>query len=220
MKKAIMFYSKYIFDEGGNGTGADGAQETGAGTGGTNGTGAGTGGAQGGESQDGAADPADEKKYSDKDLDEIIGKKFAQWQKKQAKAVDEAKKYEQMTAEEKQQARLNELQQRIDEMEAKETRGKMAASVRKTLNDEGVIVDDTIVDALIRKDAEETKTAVTAFLESFKKAVTQAAKTAYGRKAPAAGSGPTGMTREQIMKIADPIERQKAIRENMDAFKN
>ena len=26
MKKAIMFYSKYIFDEGGNGTGTDGAQ--------------------------------------------------------------------------------------------------------------------------------------------------------------------------------------------------
>ena len=213
MKKAIMFckahvYNKFIFDEGG--TGADGAK-------GSESVAQGTGD-KGGE--DNEPDPADEKKYSDKDLDEIIGKKFAQWQKKQAKAVDEAKKYEQMTAEEKQQARLNELQQRIDEMEAKETRGKMAASVRKTLNDEGVIVDDTIVDALIRKDAEETKTAVNAFLESFKKAVTQAAKTAYGRKAPAAGSGSTGMTREQIMKIADPIERQKAIRENMDAFKN
>lgn len=208
MKKAIMFYAKYVFDEDGGAAGADGAQGAESGAQGT--------GDKGGEEPD----PADEKKYSDKDLDEIIGKKFAAWQKKQAKAVDEAKKYEQMTAEEKQQARLNELQKRIDEMEAKETRGKMAASVRKTLNDEGVIVDDTIVDALIRKDAEETKTAVTAFLESFKKAVTQAAKTAYGRKAPAAGSGSTGMTREQIMKIADPIERQKAIRENMDAFKN
>ena len=208
MKKEIMFYAKYVFDEGTGADGADGAQGA-------------ENGAQGtGEAKNDAQDPADEKKYSDKDLDEIIGKKFAQWQKKQAKAVDEAKKYEQMTAEEKQQARLNELQQRIDEMEAKETRGKMAASVRKTLTDEGVIVDDTIVDALIRKDAEETKTAVNAFLESFKKAVTQAAKTAYGRKAPAAGSGATGMTREQIMKIADPIERQKAIRENMDAFKN
>ena len=210
MKKAIMFYTKYVIDEGTGAAGAQGAENGAQGT-----------GDKGGEDKGGnEPDPADEKKYSDKDLDEIIGKKFAAWQKKQAKAVDEAKKYEQMTAEEKQQARLNELQQRIDEMEAKETRGKMAASVRKTLTDEGVIVDDTIVDALIRKDAEETKTAVNAFLESFKKAVQQAAKTAYGRKAPAAGSGATGMTREQIMKIADPIERQKAIRENMDAFKN
>lgn len=215
MKKAIMFckahvYNKFIFDEGG--TGADGAQGAESGAQGA--------GDKGGEDKGGAADPADEKKYSDKDLDEIIGKKFAAWQKKQEKAVDEAKKFEQMTAEEKQQEKLNALQKRIDEMEAKETRGKMAATVRKTLNDEGIVVDDTIVDALIRKDAEETKAAVTAFMASFKKAVTQAAKTAYGRKTPAAGSGSTGMTREQIMKIADPIERQKAIRENMDAFKN
>lgn len=214
MKKAIMFckahvYSRFIFDDGGTG-----------GSGGNGDQGGHDTGDKGGEDKGGnEPDPADEKKYSDKDLDEIIGKKFAAWQKKQEKAVDEAKKLEQMTAEERQQERLNALQAKVDEMEAKETRAKMAATVRKTLTDEGVIVDDTIIDALIRKDAEETKTAVTAFLASFKKAVTQAAKTAYGRKAPAAGSGSTGMTREQIMKIADPIERQKAIRENMDAFK-
>ena len=36
----------------------------------------------------------DEKKYSDADLDKIIGKKFAAWQEKKEKEVEEAKNLE------------------------------------------------------------------------------------------------------------------------------
>ena len=41
-------------------------------------------------------DPEDEKKYSDKDVNKIINRKFAEWEKKKQKEDDEAKKLAKM----------------------------------------------------------------------------------------------------------------------------
>ena len=42
--------------------------------------------------------PEDEKKYSDKEVDELINKKFAKWQKDQEKKITEAAKLAEMNA--------------------------------------------------------------------------------------------------------------------------
>lgn len=205
--KAVPAYKFSVFDDDGNEGGADGngGDDKGAENGG-----------------DGNEDDKDKPKYTDADLDKIIGQKFAQWQKRQEKAVDEAKKLEKMSADEQNAKKLSELQKRLDEMEKKDAESKMAASARKLLQGEGIVVDDVIVSALIREDAEHTKAAVDAFVKSFKTAVQNAAKMTFGRKEKpkTGGSGGTGaMTREEILQIKDRAKRQKAIEENMNLFR-
>ena len=201
--KAVPAYRFSIFDEGGENGGTDG-----------------NGGDKGAENGNGdEGDDKDKPKYTDADLDKIIGQKFAQWQKRQEKAVDEAKKLEKMSADEKNAKKLSELQARLDEMEKKDAQTKMAASARKLLQDESIVVDDVIISALIRDDAEQTKAAVDAFVKSFKSAVQNAAKATFSRPAKPKTGGSGEMTRADIMKIADRAERQKAIKAHPELFR-
>ena len=88
----------------------------------------------------------DNLKYSDKDLDEILSKKFAKWQEKKQKEVD-------------------------------------------------------------------------SFSTAFSKAVEDAVKERLKGNPPHKGSGtPAKMTKDQIMDIKDPVERQRLINENRDLF--
>jgi len=201
--KAVPAYRFTVFDEGGENGEADGNGED-------------KGAENGGEDK---GDDKDKPKYTDADLDKIIGAKFAQWQKRQEKAVDEAKKLEKMSADEKNAKKLSELQARLDEMEKKDAQSKMAASARKLLQDESIVVDDVIVSALIRDDAEQTKAAVDAFIKSFKSAVQNAAKATFSRPAKPKTGGSGEMTRADIMKIADRAERQKAIKAHPELFR-
>lgn len=202
--KAVPAYRFSVFDEGGENGGADG-------------NGGDDKGAENGNGDEG--DDKDKPKYTDADLDKIIGAKFAQWQKRQEKAVDEAKKLEKMSADEKNAKKLSELQARLDEMEKKDAQTKMAASARKLLQDESIVVDDVIISALIRDDAEQTKAAVDAFVKSFKTAVQNAAKATFSRPAKPKTGGSGEMTRADIMKIADRAERQKAIKAHPELFR-
>jgi len=201
--KAVPAYRFSIFDEGGENGGTDGNGDD--------------KGAENGNGDEG--DDKDKPKYTDADLDKIIGQKFAQWQKRQEKAVDEAKKLEKMSADEKNAKKLSELQARLDEMEKKDAQTKMAASARKLLQDESIVVDDVIISALIRDDAEQTKAAVDAFVKSFKSAVQNAAKATFSRPAKPKTGGSGEMTRADIMKIADRAERQKAIKAHPELFR-
>ena len=201
--KSVPAYRFTVFDEGGE-------------NGGTDGNGGDKGAESGGDDKD---DDKDKPKYTDADLDKIIGAKFAQWQKRQEKAVDEAKKLEKMSADEKNAKKLSELQARLDEMEKKDAQSKMAASARKLLQDESIVVDDVIVSALIRDDAEQTKAAVDAFIKSFKSAVQNAAKVTFSRPAKPKTGGSGEMTRADIMKITDRAERQKAIKAHPELFR-
>lgn len=202
--KAVPAYRFSVFDEGGE-------------NGGTDGNGGDKGAENGGDGNE--DDDKDKPKYTDADLDKIINQKFSQWQKRQEKAVDEAKKLEKMSADEKNAKKLSELQARLDEMEKKDAQSKMAASARKLLQDESIVVDDVIVSALIRDDAEQTKAAVDAFIKSFKSAVQNAAKVTFSRPAKPKTGGSGEMTRADIMKITDRAERQKAIKAHPELFR-
>ena len=52
--------------------------------------------------------------YTDAEVDEIINKRFAKWQKEQDRKVEEAKRLEQMNAEEKAKYELGELQKELE----------------------------------------------------------------------------------------------------------
>ena len=98
----------------------------------------------------------------------------------------------------------------------------MAAQVRNQLHDKNItIVSDVIINCLIGADAESTQEAVNAFAAEFEKEVNARVKEALKNKTPKGGSsgGGKGMTKDEIMKIKDPIERQKMIALHPEAFK-
>lgn len=172
-----------------------------------------------GGNDDGAEpDSKDTKKYSDAEVDEIINKKFAKWQKEQEKKISEAEKLAGMNAQEKAEHERDTLQKELDELKRANSIAEMEKTARTMLHDDGVNVPDEVVSSLIAEDADSTKTKVEAFSKAFKEAVQTAVKDALKGKAPATGKGGSTLTKADILKITNRAERQKAIAEHIDLF--
>ena len=159
-----------------------------------------------------------EKKYTDADLNSIIDKKFAEWQKKKEKEVDEAKKLAEMNATEKAEYERDKLQKQLDEMMKEKSFTEMTKVARKMLSEDGINITDELLANLVSDSAENTKEAVKSFIELFKSAVNDAVKDALKGKAPKNSTGSDSITKEKIMKVKDRAERQKLIAEHMDLF--
>lgn len=201
-------YLKQIFAEDG---GSDGNDDKGAK--------GGNPGADDKGGKNGNAEPdKDTKKYSDADVDEIINKKFAKWQKEQEKKISEAEKLAGMNAQEKAEHERDKLQKELDELKHANTIAELEKTARAMLRDDGVNVPDEVVSSLIAEDADNTKTKVEAFSKAFKEAVQDAVKEALKGKAPATGKGGSTLTKADILKITNRAERQKAIAEHIDLF--
>ena len=159
-----------------------------------------------------------EKKYTDADLNSIIDKKFAEWQKKKEKEVNEAKKLAEMNATEKAEYERDKLQEQLDEMMKEKSLTEMTKVARKMLSEDGINITDELLANLVSDSAENTKEAVKSFIELFKSAVNDAVKDALKGKAPKNSTGSDSITKEKIMKVKDRAERQKLIAEHMDLF--
>lgn len=157
-------------------------------------------------------------KYTDEDVDRMFNRKFAEWQKQQAKAVSEAERLSKMTAEEKANERINELDAKLREYEAREARAAMTKQARAILQDKNINVSDELLANLISEDAVSTKKSVESFVSLFQAAVEKAVKEAYKGETPKKGGAAT-LTKEQIMAVTNRAERQKLIQENIHLFK-
>lgn len=162
---------------------------------------------------------SNDKKYSDKDLDEIIGRKFAKWQKDQEKAISEAKKLEKMNAEEKAKYERDKLQKELDSYKKKDAIAAMSKEARKMLSEQNITIDDNLLSLMVTDDAEATKKAIGDFAKAFSEAVENAVKERLKGNTPRKSSGSTKpMTKEEIMAIRDPELRQKKMLENKHLF--
>lgn len=140
--------------------------------------------------KDGAETKAtDEKKYSDKDLDDIIDKRFARWQKEQQKAVDEAKKLGEMNAQQKAEYQRDQLQKELDALKKKDALAEMSKAARKMLSESNINVPDELLSMLVTTDAESTKAAVDGFSKLFKEAVESSVKERLRGEIPKRGTG-------------------------------
>lgn len=158
-------------------------------------------------------------KYTDEDVDRILGQKFAEWQKKQEKKTSEAERLAKMTAEEKAAERMKALEDKLKEYETNATKAEMTKQARALLQGENIHVGDELVSKLIADDAESTKESVEAFVKLFNSAVEAKVKEALKSEPPKAGGKPAGgMTKEQILAVTNTAERQRLIRENMELF--
>lgn len=162
-----------------------------------------------------------ELKYSDEDLDQILGKRFARWEKEKQKAIDEASKLANMDAQQRAEHERDKLQKELDALKRKDALAEMTKTARKMLSSEGISnVPDDLLAMMVNTDAEETKAAVDGFAKAFTEAVEAAVKERLKGETPrkGTGGGAAPMTKEQIMAIKDPELRQKKMLENKELF--
>lgn len=157
-------------------------------------------------------------KYTDEDVDRILNQKFAKWQKEQEKKTSEAERLGKMTAEEKANARIKAMEDRLHEYETREARTEMMKEARVILQGDNLHLTDALLANLIAEDAETTKVNVETFTEMFNAAVERAVKDRVKSDPPRKGAPSTGLTKEQIMKVTNRAERQRLIKENFDLF--
>ena len=198
------FFDLQMFTESGS-DGAEGAES-------------GSDGAEGAEKHEEQKKESEKLKYSDEDVNALLNKKFAEWQKKQEKQVSEAERLGKMSAEEKANARMQALEEKLKEYERNAARSEMTKQARAILSDKGIHASDELIANLIAEDAETTKKSVESFVTLFNSAVESAVKAALKTETPKKGSGSHGITKEQIMNVENRAERQKLIRENMELF--
>ena len=149
-------------------------------------------------------DKSSEKKYSDKDLDAILDKRFARWKADQEKEKAEAKR--------------DKVQKELDELKAKNAIAEMTNEARKMCTEHNINVGDDLLSVLVDQDADKTKKAVDAFVKMVEAEVDKAVKEKLKGNGPKRGGSNKGVTRESILNITDPMERQRMIAENMDLF--
>lgn len=133
--------------------------------------------------------------------------------------VSEAEKLAQMTKEEKVEYQNKKLEKELADLKRQNAITEMAKTARKMLADEEINIPDELLGHLVSESAEDTKTAVEAFAKMYKAAVQAAVKDALKGNPPKAGTGGKGtMTKEQILAVKNPSERQRLIAENMTLF--
>lgn len=158
-------------------------------------------------------------KYTDEDVDRILGQKFAAWQKQQEKKISEAERLGKMTEEQRNSERMKALEDKLHGYEVAAARADMMKQGRAMLHDKGINVSDELLGCLIADDADTTKAAVESFITLYNAAVEKAVKDALKGETPKAGSGaPSGMTKEQILSVTNREERQRLMKENRDLF--
>lgn len=168
----------------------------------------------------------EEKKYTDKDVDAIIDKKFAAWQAKRDKAiaeavakVEEAHKLAQMTEKEKLDHEREAERQELAALRAEKAHAEMVGTARTLLKNDGITIPDEIINVLVTDNADSTSAAVKAFSAMYQNAVNEGVKAQVAGSEPKKGSVASTLSKEEILSIKDPAERRKQIEANMDLFK-
>lgn len=163
------------------------------------------------------SDQKPELKYTDEDVDKMFARKFAEWEKKQAKKVSEAERLSKMTAEEKAAERIKAMEEKLLAYEKSAARAEMSKQARAILSDKGIHVDDSLLVSLIAEDAETTKANCESFVSLFQSAVEKAVKERVKGEPPKTGTT-SGITKEQILKVTNRAERQRLMAEHPDLF--
>ncbi|MDD3503889.1 MAG: DUF4355 domain-containing protein [Eubacteriales bacterium] len=131
--------------------------------------------------------------------------------------LTEAERLAKMTKDEKKDYEISKLKKQLEDAEKEKTRNSMSSTARKMLSDEGISIPDELLMHLVSDSAENTKDSVSSFASMFKNAIKEAVAEKLKGNPPKTG-GETTMTKEQILAIKDPMERQEKIAENLKLF--
>lgn len=132
--------------------------------------------------------------------------------------LTEAEKLAKMTKEEKAEYKAKKLEKELEDLKRVNALADMSKTARKMLADQEINIPDELLTHLVSESAEETKTSVEAFAKLYKEAVQEGVKNKLKGAPPKAGIGGNGITKEQILAVKNPAERQRLIAENISLF--
>lgn len=124
----------------------------------------------------------DEKKYTDAEVDAIINKKFAKWQKDQDAKVNEAKKLAKMNADEKANYEMEQRNKELAEREQAIVKRELTATAKETLADKGL--PSELASLLDYSNAEACNESISALEKAFTTAVNKAVESRLKGGAP------------------------------------
>lgn len=154
-----------------------------------------------------------------KAIDTAVSNAQKKWKDLHDDKLSEAEKLAKMTNEEKAAYRMSQMEKELNAFKEKDTLAEMSKTARKMLSEDEINIPDELLAHLVSTDAEDTKQAVQAFAKLFKDAVQDAVKDKLKGNPPKRGTGGKGtVTREQILAIKNPSERQRMIAEHMELF--
>ena len=159
-----------------------------------------------------------EKTYTESELKKIIQDRVAREKKATEKAVAEAEKLAKMNADEKREHERQKLEEELAEYKRKDQFYSLSKEASKMLSEHNIHADDELLSFVVKDDAEATQEAVNTFVSMFNEKVEEGVKQALSGNSPRANTGNNVVSKKQIMEIKDPVERQKAIRENINLF--
>ena len=216
MRWRIPLNNLQLFAEGeGDGSGAGNGNEDGAG--------AGSGDSGNEMSFDDFLGQAENRAEFDRRVQKAVNtavtKAQEKWQALTDDKLSEAEKLAKMTKDEKAEYKTRKLEKELADLKRQNSISEMSKTARKMLSDEEISIPDELLAHLVSESAEDTKAAVEAFGKMYKDAVQAAVKDALKGNAPKGGSGGKGaVTKEQILAVSNPIERQRLIAENIALF--
>lgn len=137
-------------------------------------------------------DRGEEKKYTDKDVDAIVNKRFAKWKTEQEQAVksakEEAEKLAKMNAEQKQNYEIEKLQKENEKLKQEAAKVELSRSATGILAEKGIEATQEVLDFVVGVDEADTN----ARIDTLMKIVESQLKKA--EIARATGSTPKTMT--------------------------
>lgn len=158
-------------------------------------------GGDGGEAG-GQADPQNEKKYSDAELDDLIAKKLASkkaaWEKEfraklekeQNEGITEAEKLKNMTELQRAQYEAKKVQREKEELQERIDFAEQMSIARSELSGAGITFSDELLSMFVSSDADMTMGAIDKLKELWPKELDAAVKNALKRTPPAAENDP------------------------------
>ena len=107
-----------------------------------------------------SGDSGEEKKYTDKDVDAIVNKRFATWKTEQEQAVksakEEAEKLAKMNAEQKQNYEIEKLQKENEKLKQEAAKVELSRSATGILAEKGIEATQDVLDFVVGNDADDT----------------------------------------------------------------
>lgn len=105
-------------------------------------------------------DRGEEKKYTDKDVDAIVNKRFAKWKTEQEQAVksakEEAEKLAKMNAEQKQNYEIEKLQKENEKLKQEAAKVELSRSATGILAEKGIEATQDVLDFVVGADEADT----------------------------------------------------------------
>lgn len=162
------------------------------------------------------------KTYTEEEVQEMMKDRVARERKaakkEVEKEVEEARKLAQMNAEEKREHERQKLEEELAEYKRKDQYYSLSKEASKMLSEHDIHADDELLSFVVKDDAESTQAAINSFVTMFNSKVEDGVKQALSGNSPRVNAGNNAVSKKQIMEIKNPVERQKAIRENINLF--